>query len=89
MKSIHQFKRLSMEQKLLAIDRGGIDLCLALFRTDESCMLYALQHFYVEIIFTKTCRHIKKIRCFTTVRELTPYLKQIDIDELTIRQPHP
>jgi hypothetical protein len=53
MKSIHQFKRLSMEQKLLAIDRAGIDLCLALFRTDESCMLYALHHFMWKLFLQK------------------------------------
>ena len=83
MLSIHQFKCLSQQQKLFAIDRAGTDLSLALFRKNESSLLFSFESFYVEVIFVKASRRIKKVRCFSTMKKLTRYLKQINIDDLT------
>jgi hypothetical protein len=84
MLSIHQFRRLSLNQKLITLDRKAIDLSVALVTGTESRMLFSLYGFYVEVIFIKASPQIKMVRSFSSTKYLNPYLEQINIDDLTI-----
>ncbi len=49
---------------------------------NTTTVLYQLDSFYVEIIYKKYRFFIHKINCFTTTEKLSPYLEQIDIEDV-------
>lgn len=49
---------------------------------NATMVLYQLAGFYVEISYRKYRCIISGIKCFTSTKILTPYLGQIDIEEL-------
>lgn len=47
-----------------------------------TALLYQFDSFYVEVIYKKYRSHIRQLRCFQTTLLLTPYLDQINVEEL-------
>lgn len=45
-------------------------------------LLYQLEGFYVEIFYEEYRKYIRHINCFESTKKLTPYLKQINVEEL-------
>ena len=84
MLTMHQFKRLCIDTKLILLEKHGIDLSLALFTKEEASLLYCLFDFYVKVVFRKASVQIKSVTCFTDVKKLEPFLSQINIDAVTI-----
>jgi len=48
----------------------------------QIAVLYQLEGFYVEIVYSKYRSIISHIICFASTQKLAPYLKQIDIEEV-------
>lgn len=46
-------------------------------------LLFQLEGFYIEIFSSKKEREVTLIKTFTTTEELEPYLKALDISEIT------
>jgi hypothetical protein len=75
------FKSLSRKHKKNIVLRFGSFLSeknYGLFRT----MLYQVDGFYVEIYFTRFSKNAKWFRSFDSIKNLHPYLQQIDISPL-------
>ena len=53
-------------------------------RQDEehSILLYQIDSFYVEVYYHREYNVIRRIRSFSSLDQLAPYLSQIDISEL-------
>ena len=46
----------------------------------KAVTLYSLSNFYVEIWYNQTENQITKIRSFNSVKQLSPYLDDMDVD---------
>lgn len=62
-----------MEYAILVGDR---------FEGPNSILLYQFDNFYVELFYNRDDNQIQKFRSFQTQEPLTPYLNQIDLNEL-------
>ena len=51
-------------------------------RSGHVVLLYQLDHFYVEVIYSRYRRHISSLRCTNSISILDPYLEQIDVEQL-------
>ena len=56
-------------------DRADNDYCIILFQLDS---------FYVELYFHIEQNALKRLRCFSNVDLIAPYLEHIDLSELFI-----
>ncbi|MCW3074784.1 MAG: hypothetical protein JWP69_1853 [Flaviaesturariibacter sp.] len=75
------FKQLATDQKKTTVLRHGTFLSeknYGLFRT----MLYQVDGFYVEVYFTRFSKAAVWYRSFDSIKNLQPYLQQIDISSL-------
>ena len=84
MLTLHQFKRLCIDSKLILLDKHCIDLSLALFTKEEASLLFYLFDFYVKVVFKKASVQIKSVTCFKDVKKVEPFLEQVNIDDVTI-----
>jgi hypothetical protein len=79
--NIYNFNRLDAVNKVDALIHHSelIDK-----RTDEQfrILLYQVDSFYVEVYYDIAYNKIRKIKSFTSIRLLNPYLKKIDISTL-------
>lgn len=85
MVTLHQFKNLRQEHQINCLKKYGAYLDLFRKKGNDTIALYALQSFYVELHIAKQSDHILSIKSFSSIKRLAPYLKQVNIDALTIR----
>lgn len=83
MYSFHQYKKFSSERQIELLNRDGVPLDLACATRSDEVVLFAYNDFYVELGVATQSDEIVFIRCFRSVKKLEPYLRQIDIDEIT------
>ncbi|RYD95537.1 MAG: hypothetical protein EOP50_07850 [Sphingobacteriales bacterium] len=48
----------------------------------QTCILYQLEGFYVEVIYRQYRRVVDKLHCFRAMSLLDPYLELIDVEHL-------
>ena len=78
---IEDFKYLEKELKKRLLYKNGV--YLASRRESEFLIdLYQVDSFYVEVYFLEEDEEIGYIRAFSSINELTPYLKNINISKL-------
>ncbi len=51
-------------------------------RDKQTCILYQLAYFYVELQYRRYRYYIDEVRCFESTAYLDPYLQEINIEEL-------
>ncbi|HYO20901.1 MAG TPA: hypothetical protein VER36_00765 [Flavisolibacter sp.] len=83
MYSFHQYKKFCSERQIALLNRDGVPLDLACTSQSDEVVLFAYNDFYVELGVATHSDEIVFIRCFRSVKKLEPYLRQIDIDEIT------
>ena len=81
--TLHQFKSLPKELQLEQLSVNGTSLDLAYTEKGMEVSLFAYHDFYVEVFFQNYTDEIIALKSFKSMHRLTPYLKQIDINEIT------
>ena len=81
--TLHQFKSLPKPLQVEQLSLKGIVLDLAYTEKNVEVSLFAYNDFYVELFFQDYTDAIVAVKCFKSMHRLTPYLKQIDIKEIT------
>lgn len=79
--TVHEYNNLSQAEQFEVLynygthisDRADNDYCIILFQLDN---------FYIELYFHILQNALKKIRSFSNVDFIKPYLEQIDLSEL-------
>lgn len=80
--SFYCFKRLPAERQLEQLILHATPLDLWYCIPGAEVVLFAYHNSYVELVVEKYTDEIHFIKCFRSVRKLTPYLHQIDITEI-------
>jgi hypothetical protein len=79
--NLYEFEMLTDNEQVDLLYKEGV--YLGKRKVGEySVVLYQVDNFYIEILYKKYRYYISRIRCFTSVKLLDPYLSQIDIVEL-------
>jgi hypothetical protein len=80
--TLYQFNVLSESEQAATLWEIGIYLT---DREDHifKYALYQLEGFYVEVWYHKEFNAIQRLRSFSSVSQLEPYLKRIDISEIS------
>lgn len=74
--TFYQFNQLSENEKAIATWAGTY---LSNRTEDEHIIqLYSLPDFYVEVFYSPTANHIDRFRAFKSLRQLAPYLEQMN-----------
>lgn len=79
--TVIEFNLLAVSDKLDLIYKQGIYIGKQK-TTDGSILLYQLDSFYTEIIYTMHRKYVAKINCFTSIDRLDPYLDQVSIEAI-------
>jgi len=79
--TVVEFEALGMTQQVSMLYRHGVYIGKQK-RLDQVMLLYQLDHFYVEVIYSRYRRYISRLRCTSSVSVLDPYLEQIDVEQL-------
>ncbi len=79
--TLYNFRHLSYNDQVDLLHKDGVYIGK---RKEERnfIVLYQLHGFYVEIFYRKYRRLITHLHCFTTTEQLTPYLEEVDVEEL-------
>ncbi|WP_121353383.1 hypothetical protein [Flavisolibacter nicotianae] len=83
MYTFYRFKALSSDMQIEELSRHGIMLDLAYTIQNREAVLFAYGDFYVEMVVQKYSDDIHAVRCFQSMKRLEPYLRQVDISEIT------
>ena len=78
---IYQFRLLSQDDQVEALQKDGVFIGKKRYGR-QIRVLFQLDSFYVEVIYTKYRVSISHFRCFTSVALIEPYLDQIRIKAL-------
>lgn len=84
MYSFHRFQNLPANLQIDQLSVHGIVLDLAHSIKGAEAVLFAYHDFYVELLMVKQTDEILSLRCFKSTKKLEPYLRQIDITEITV-----
>ena len=79
--TLYDFRLMCEKKQVSFLYRDGVYIGKR-YDGNATVVLYQLAGFYVEISYRKYRRIISTIECFTSTKKLTPYLEQIDIEEL-------
>jgi hypothetical protein len=74
-KKLHEFKQVEVIYNSVHISQRWDD--------EHNILLYQIGGFYVEVFHHRELNIIKRISSFCGIRQLEPYLDQIDISQLT------
>ena len=80
--SVHKFRHADTQSKSRYLNGHGVNLNLYIHKEDAIVSLYDLHGYYVEVYYEKGSNMIKQINCFTSLKKLDPFIKQINIDKL-------
>ena len=76
-----EFEFLPEAEQLDVIQEDGVYIGKR-WRKNFSILLYQVNDFYVEVIYSKYRCYVSNIRCFSSTDLLEPYLEQVDIEHL-------
>jgi hypothetical protein len=82
--SVHQFKHADIQSKSCYLNGNGVYLDICIHKDNAIVALYGLHGYYVEVCYEKESNMINKIKCFTSLKKLDPFLKQVNIDEIIL-----
>lgn len=79
--TLYEYHQLEEPEQVELLYKEGIYLGKRK-KSSLSAVLYQLDSFYVEVCYNRYRRLIREVRCFHSTEFLTPYLEQIDVEEL-------
>ena len=78
---MHDFQLLPEEEQIEILYQSGVFIGKQK-QAFSIILLYQLESFYVEVVYTKYRNHVKHLHCFDSTEMLEPYLEQIDVENL-------
>ena len=76
--TLYEFKSLSEDQQTELVWSEG-DFVADRHESDCCILLYQIRSFYVELYYNGQANKLSKLRSFSSINQLEPYLNNIDI----------
>ena len=76
--TLYEFNALSEDEKAAVLWSKG-DFVIERKENNFSILLYQVQSFYVEVFYSGKENKISRLRSFSSINQLEPYLNNIDI----------